>query len=230
MRLRARSAVFAVVLITGVLASAVPALAPPVIQPGVGIVSGNSQCTLNWIYDGSGGPYGGTAAHCVSGEGARVSLLADGTSFGSVAVFNAALDYALIRIDSEDTGFINPALKGHPSIPQGVSTVNTSAVGDLMQFSGYGIATQLIDLTREQRQGLLGYNDGTQHYIYGVVSPGDSGGPVADVTDGNKAFGIVNTLGLALTPLPQAGEGGLSLDALLADAAARGVPVSVRTV
>jgi hypothetical protein len=59
---------------------------------------------------------------------------------------------------------------------------------------------------------------------------GDSGGPVADVTDGNKAFGIVNTVGAALTPVPQAGEGGLSLDALLADGAAQGFPVSVRTV
>ena len=230
MRLRARSLLFAVVAVTAIVTSAGPAVAPPVIQPGVGILSGDSQCTLNWIYDGAGGPYGGTAAHCVSGQGARVDLLADGTSFGSVVLFNETLDYALIRIDAEDVGFVNAALKGHPTIPQGVSTVNTAAVGDTMQFSGYGVATSPLGQTRESRTGTLGYNDGTQHYIYGVVSPGDSGGPVADRTDGNKAFGIVNTVGVAATPVPQAGEGGLSLDALLADAAARGFPVSVRTV
>jgi hypothetical protein len=207
-----------------------PASAPPVIQPGVGIVSGDSQCTLNWIYDGPGGPYGGTAAHCVSGSGARVELLADGTSFGTVAIFNENLDYALIRVDAEDVGFINPALKGHPTIPAGVSTVSTARVGDTMQFSGYGVATSPLGQTRESRTGTLGYNDGTQHYIYGAVSPGDSGGPVADRTDGLKAFGIVNTVGVAATPVPQAGEGGLSLDALLADAAARGTPVTVRLV
>ena len=77
---------------------------------------------------------------------------------------------------------------------------------------------------------MLGYNDGSQHYSYGVVSPGDSGGPVADTTDGNKALGIVDTVGLALTPLPQVGEGGVSLDGLLADAAAHGFAVHVRTV
>ncbi|MEX2394257.1 MAG: trypsin-like serine protease [Actinomycetota bacterium] len=206
------------------------ASAVPAVQPGVQITMGNSLCTLNWIYDGPGGPYAGTAAHCVSGVGQRITLTDGNVAFGTVSLFREDLDYALITIDAEDVSLINPALKGHPSIPQGVSTVDTAAVGDTMQFSGYGTGFGFSNITQEQRQGILGFNDGTQHYIYGAVSPGDSGGPVADVTDGGKAFGIVNTLGLALTPLPQAGEGGLSLDALLADAAAQGVPISVRTV
>lgn len=204
--------------------------AAAVIQPGTGITMGGSQCTLNWIYDGDGGPYGGTAAHCVSGVGQRIALLEDGTEFGSVALYREALDYALIRIDPEDVGSVSAAMKGHPNIPSGVSTVATAAVGDTMQFSGYGVGFSLTAATRESRVGILGYNDGTQHYIYGAVLFGDSGGPVADVSDSNKAFGIVNTVGAALTPLPQAGEGGLSLDALLADAAAQGFPVTVRTV
>jgi hypothetical protein len=136
----------------------------------------------------------------------------------------------LIRIDAEDVGFVNPAMKGHPNIPAGVSTVDTAAVGDVMQFSGHGVGFHATQPTQEERQGVLGYNDGEQHYIYGAVTFGDSGGPVADITDGNTAFGIANTVGAALTPQPQAGEGGLSLDALLADAAAQGFPVSVRTV
>src|SRR5688500_10921471 len=91
------------------------------IQPGVGTTHGGSQCTLNWIYDGPGGPYGGTAAHCVTGVGQRAALLADGTEFGTVALYREALDYALIRIDAEDVGAVNPALKGYPAIPAGVS-------------------------------------------------------------------------------------------------------------
>jgi hypothetical protein len=221
-------------LLALVLAGAVvvdrSASAAPAVQPGVQITMGNSLCTLNWIYDGPGGPYAGTAAHCVEGVGQRITLTDGDVDFGTVSLFREELDYALIKIDSEDIALINPALKGHPNIPQGVSTVDTAAVGDIIQFSGYGTGFGFTNITQEGRQGVLGYNDGTQHYTYGVVSPGDSGGPVADVTDGNKALGIVNTVGVALTPLPQAGEGGLSLDALLADAADQGVPISVRTV
>lgn len=220
-------------VLLAVLATLIPALragAAEVIQPGAGIILGNSQCTLNWIYDGAGGPYAGTAAHCSEGVGQRVSLLEDGTSFGTVVLHREGLDYALIRIDAEDLGAVSAAMRGHPNIPAGVSTVNSTAVGDIIQFSGYGVATMFLPQTRESRIGVLGYNDGTQHYTYGLVTPGDSGGPVADVTDGNKALGIANTVGAALTPAPQIGEGGLSLEALLSDAAANGFPVSVRTV
>ena len=235
MHLRFARVVLVGALTTAAIAAAPAAGAPPVIQPGASITMDGSYCTLNWIYDGAGGPYGGTAAHCVSGVGQRVSLSTTSLGeaileFGTVALYRPNLDYALIRIDAEDVGFVSPAMKGHANIPAGVSTVDTAAVGDLMQFSGHGIGFHATTVTQEQRRGVLGYNDGEQHYIYGPVTFGDSGGPVADISDGNKAFGIANTLGVALTPLPQAGEGGLSLDALLADAAAQGLAVRVRTV
>jgi hypothetical protein len=227
---RLRSLVLVVLIGTAAFVHGVPAQAAAVIQPGSGIQAGNSLCTLNWIYDGAGGPYGGTAAHCVTGVGQRVSLQEDGTSFGAVALYRTGLDYALIRIDAEDVGAVSAVMRGNPGIPSGVSTVSTAAVGDIVQYSGYGVGSSLTNVTRESRKGILGFNDGTQHYSYGLVTPGDSGGPVADVTDGNKALGIVNTVGVALTPVPQAGEGGLSLDALLADASSQGFAVHVRTV
>ena len=235
MHLQVCRLLLAALLVGGAFAATPSSSAAPVIQPGASITMGGSYCTLNWIYNGGGGPYGGTAAHCVSGVGQRVSLsdASLGTAileFGTVALYRPNLDYALIRIDAEDVGFVNPAMKGHPNIPAGTSTVDTAAVGDVMQFSGHGVGFHATEPTQEQRRGILGYNDGEQHYIYGTVTFGDSGGPVADITDGNKAFGIANTLGAALTPAPQAGEGGLSLDALLADAAAQGFPVSVRTI
>lgn len=213
--------------------------APP-IQPGVSIQSGGGYCTLNWIYDGQDGQagkvYGGTAAHCVSAVGERISLASGSLGepiqeFGTVAYVDDNLDYAFIEVDSDAVGQVNPALKGHPAIPTGVSTTETSGTGDIMQFSGNGVGFHLLPLTQEQRQGVLHSNDGTQHYVVGAVSPGDSGGPVADVTDGNKAFGIVNTVGLGVVNgLPYAGEGGVSLEGMLADAAEAGFTVSLRTV
>ncbi|MGH3450567.1 MAG: hypothetical protein ACRDQW_07525, partial [Haloechinothrix sp.] len=122
-------------------------------------------------------------------------------------------------------------LKGHPAIPTGVSTTETAQQGDIIQFSGNGVGFHLLPLTQESRQGVLHSNDGTQHYVVGAVSPGDSGGPVADVTDGNKALGLVNTVGAGVVNgLPYAGEGGVSLEGMFTDAASAGVTVTLRTV
>lgn len=234
-----------------VAAIAVGAIAAPAtasaqeIQPGESITMGGSFCTLNWIYDGAGplagNVYAGTAAHCVSGVGQEVSLATGSLGepierIGQVAFVGDAdapgRDYAFIQIDAEDVGQVNPALKGHPNIPTGVST--GYALGDVMQFSGYGIVFHLAGVTREQRIGVLNATDGVEHDVIGAVTPGDSGGPVADRTDGNTAFGIVNTVGAgvnsdALTVVT-AGEGGANLDFVLQDAANRGFPVSLRTV
>jgi hypothetical protein len=218
-----------------------PAEAADVIQPGSPIVTGGSGCTLNWIYDGTGAlagnVYGGTAAHCVGFVGQPVNLTT-GTfgstvlQMGTVAYISSSLDTALILIAEEHEDIVDPSLKGHPNIPTGVSTTSTAKVGDIIQFSGNGIGFHLTQQTRESRQGVLVYNDGTQHYVEGPVSNGDSGGPVADVTDGNKALGIVNTLSVAAGSNWGAvvGEGGVSLTALLSDAANNGFPVTLRTV
>ena len=82
--------------------------------------------------------------------------------------------------------------------------------------------------------GVLNATDGVEHDVLGAVTPGDSGRPVGNVTDGNTAFGIVNTVGVgantdALTVVT-AGEGGANLDFVLQDAASRGFSVTLRTV
>jgi hypothetical protein len=214
-----------------------------VIQPGVSITMDGSFCTLNWIYDGTGPNAGrvfaGTAGHCVSSVGQDVSLatgtLGDATTtFGDVAYIDGNLDYAFIEIRPEFVGAVNPAMKGHPAFPSGVSTTQTAAEGDVVQFSGQGVGFHLTQPTQEGRIGVLNYNDGTQHYAIGVVTPGDSGGPVGDATDGNKALGIVNTVGVGANPdamtVALVGEGGVSVEGMLADAAAAGFPVQLRTV
>lgn len=223
----------------GVAPGTVNAQEAVTIQPGVSIASGGGYCTLNWIYDGEGAQagsvYGGTAAHCVESVGERISLatgsLGDSIQeLGTVAYVDDNLDYAFIEIDPALHDAVDPALKGHPAIPTGVSTTETANVGDTMQFSGNGVGFHLLPQTQEGRIGILHSNDGTQHYVIGAVSPGDSGGPVADITDGNKAFGIVNTVGVGINGLPYAGEGGISLEGMFADAAEAGFTVALRTV
>ena len=209
------------------------------IQPGISIESGGGYCTLNWIYDGEGAQagsvYGGTAAHCVSAVGEQVSIATGSlgdpiAELGTVAYIDDNLDYAFIEIAPAQHDAVDPAMKGHPAIPTGVSTTETAATGDTMQFSGNGVGFHLLPQTQEGRTGILHSNDGTQHHIIGAVSPGDSGGPVANVTDDNKAFGIVNTVGVGVNGLPYAGEGGVSLEGMLADAADAGFTVTLRTV
>lgn len=227
-----------------VLAAAVAALSVPAaasaqeLQPGASITNGDSFCTANWIFDGPGGAYVGTAAHCF-GAGDEVSLATSSLGSPVAPIGPVAFegnedepgrDYAFIRIDNAGLT-VNPAMAGHPNIPTGVST--GYAEGDLMQFSGHGVGFHLTGPTREQRVGVLNFTDGVEHDIIGGVSPGDSGGPVADLSDGNTAFGIVNTVGAgvnsdALTVVT-AGEGGANLDFVLEDAAAHGFAVSLRT-
>jgi len=231
------AAVLGAASVATVIVPALPAAAAPVIQPGSSLEFGNSFCTANWVYDGGGSTYIGAARHCSdSGVGQEVDLATGslGTAIeriGQVAYVSSALDFLLIKLDAGVLSQVSPAMAGHPGIPTGVSTTATAKVGDIVQYSGHGVGFDLTTPTQQDRVGILGFNDGSQHYSYGAVTPGDSGGPVGDVTDGNKALGIVDTVGVAVVNgVPQVGEGGVSLQGLLADAAAHGFAVTLRTV
>jgi hypothetical protein len=122
-------------------------------------------------------------------------------------------------------------MAGHPTIPTGVSTPGTAHLGDLIQFSGHGIGFHLTTLTQQQRIGVFNFFSQGNQYVIGPVTPGDSGGPVTDLTDGGKAIGVVDTIGIALgVPLINVGEGGAALYAVLQDAAANGFHISLRTL
>jgi hypothetical protein len=219
--------------------SQAPASAAVTIQPGVSIVNETGgQCTTNWVYDGTGSHAGevfiGTAAHCVDAVGEAITMQTGtfGTAsqvIGEVALMGSeeGLDYALIRVDPANEGQVSPAMKGHPQIPTGVSTSETAVAGDIVQFSGNGVGFHATAVTQESRVGVLHFNDGVSWSAIGPISPGDSGGPVADTTDGNKALGVVDVLCVGTQCL---GGGGVTLEAVLADAAARGFPVTLRTV
>jgi hypothetical protein len=201
------------------------------IQPGVEISTDVGGCTLNFIYDGTGAQagkvFGGTAAHCVSAVGQEVRL-GTGEVFGHVALIgdedSTVDDYAFIEILSSVLSRVNPAMKGNPSYPTGVATASETAIGDLVQLSGYGLGFGLTGPTQERRVGAITYDDAQEHEVIAPLIFGDSGGPLVHIASG-KAYGIVSRLCIGLCE-----EEGPTVEGLLAKAAARGFTVSLRTV
>jgi hypothetical protein len=207
--------------------SAAPAVAQT-IQPGAYMQSGDAGCTMNFVYDGNGATYVGTAAHCVEKIGDDVAT-EDGTVFGDVAFIGDAdvteEDYAFVEVRPEFLDQVSPAVKGHPTLPRtGFTTSGETSVGDQIQQSGYGLGTSITSVTREQRRSILTYDDAELHQILGYSIFGDSGGPYVHLPTG-KAFGIVSRLCIGLCE-----EMGPTVEGLLAKAAARGFVVQVRTV
>lgn len=247
-------------MLTSLAASAALALAAPVpatasvvaaeqvaIQPGAAIATEGTLCTLAWIFDGRPGTgqegrvYAATAAHCVPRVGA-VTEVRPAESGGpgreriGVVAFDGdeaveGRDYAFIEIDPDDHAQVDPRMKGHPLVPAGLP--RDPRPGNTIAFSGYGMAFEATGPTREGRTGVLNRAGEREHDVLGAVLPGDSGGPVADLTDGGTAFGIVNTVGAGLNTsamtLATAGEGGANLHWVLGDAASRGFHVRLRT-
>ena len=201
------------------------------IQPGDEISSSVGGCTLNFIYDGTGGQagkvYGGTAAHCVKSIGEDVQL-GTGETFGDVALIgdenSTVADYAFIEIRPEYHSRVSAAMKGHPSYPTGVTTAAETAVGDTVQLSGYGLGFGLTQPTQERRVAVITYDDAEEHEVIAPLIFGDSGGPLVHVKSG-KAYGIVSRLCVGVCE-----EEGPTVEGLLAKAAARGFTVTLRTV
>lgn len=202
------------------------------IQPGDQSVSGGSGCTLNFVYDGVGDDAGrvfmGSAAHCVSALGDSVSSwpYAD---FGTVALIGseatAPTDWALIEVKPELHRVVRAAVKGHPSYPTGLALAGETEIGDMVQLSGYGTGFGASAPTQERRVGVLGIHEAHQHQIVAPVVWGDSGGPIVHVPSGG-ALGLHSRLCLAWACT----EYGPTIEGVIAQAAAKGVTVQLRTV
>lgn len=205
------------------------------IQPGVDV---NGNCTLNFVYDGTGPLAGrvfiGTAAHCFT-LGTVVST-ATHSNFGEVVyVHNAgatATDYEFIEVYPEFHDFVSAEVKGHPGTPTAVAPTGSTARADLIRFSGSGIVFENTQPTQEERIGLLWTHSAHEWLAYGTVTPGDSGGPV--IHDDGRALGIVTQLSTSFAccddPTLVVGAQGPSVEGLIGKAAANGFPVTLRTV
>ena len=211
------------------LACALPAasMAAVTLQPGAYHETDAGSCTMNFVYDGSGGPYIGTAAHCVERVGQSVYDI-EGVDFGKVAFIgdadDGARDYAFIRVDPEDVGRVSPAVKGWPQYPTGFTTPPETLTGDSIQLSGYGLGYGTTKPTQEQRTAVMGFDDTQSYDVTGPIHWGDSGGPLVHKKTG-KALGIVSRLCVGLCS-----EWGPTVQGIVNDAAANGFPVTLRTV
>ena len=196
------------------------------IQPGAYHETDVGGCTLNFVYDGAGGPYMGTAAHCADRVGDDVRD-ESGAVFGDVAAIGdadvTADDWALIRVRPEFVAHVNPSMKGHPQFPTGVTSAAETAVGDQVQLSGYGVGFDVTPTTREQRRATLTYDDAETHQVLTTLIFGDSGGPLVHIPTG-QALGIVSRLCVGLCE-----EEGPTVEGILGKAAAAGFSVTVRT-
>lgn len=201
------------------------------IQPGAMLQTEVGQCTLNFIYDGIGAAnagkvYVGTAAHCGDKVG-QAALDESDQPFGTFAFIanenDAAFDYAFIEVAPEHHSRVDPALKGHPAIPVGVTTPEETKAGDLIQMSGYGIGFGLTQPTQERRQTVLQSDDADIFTLSGPSVNGDSGGPFVHIPTG-KALGLVSMYGFTHA----ATDVGPTIQGVLAKAAKAGFPVSLR--
>ena len=211
------------------LAVALPgaAQAAVTLQPGAYMETDVGSCTMNFAYSGGGKTYLGTAAHCVSGIGQPVRDI-DGVTFGKAAFIGdqntTQWDFAFIEVDPEDVGRVSAAVKGWPAYPKG-STVPTDTLnGDAIQLSGYGLGYGTTTTTQEKRQAIMGFDDAELYDVTGPIHWGDSGGPLVHVRTG-KALGIVSRLCAGACS-----EEGPTVQGILAKAAQRGFPVTLRTV
>lgn len=217
----------ALAVCAGALALPAAASAAVTLQPGAYHETDDGSCTLNFVYDGGGRTYLGTAAHCVSSIGQRVRDY-DGVEFGSVAFIGDAdstrRDYAFIAVDAEDLGRVSPAVKGHPQYPVGHTTPTQTTRGDQIQLSGYGLGFHTTQLTQENRRAVMGYDDQSIYDVTGPIDWGDSGGPLVHIGT-KRALGIVSRLCIGVCS-----EEGPTVQGILSDAAASGFPVTLRTV
>lgn len=196
------------------------------IQPGDFVGTSVGGCTLNFVFDGGGKTYFGTAAHCVERVGETVETLA-GEPFGRVALIGdadvTAQDYAFIEVLPDYVGRVSASVLGHAGTPTRVTRASETVLGDRVDFSGYGVGFDLLPITREERFGYVVSDDASEYTLIGMDTWGDSGGPIVHTATGG-AYAIVSRLCIGVCT-----SEGPTVEGMLAKAAARGLPLTLRT-
>jgi hypothetical protein len=215
----------AAAVVLGLLAASpsVPAATP--LQPGMYISTPVGSCTMGFVLDSPTTVYMATAAHCVSQVGDRVSTI-DGTSIGRAALIGSAdgpsTDWALIAIDSAYASRVKGSVIGHPTMPTGFNT--QSNFGDEVLYSGYGIPWEVAPATRTDRFGYMVSQDKSTYELIGSDTWGDSGGPIMLAKSG-QAMGLVSRFCFGACT-----SEGPTVQGIIAQAAAKGVALKLRTV
>ena len=198
--------------------------ADTLIQPGAEVNSSIGQCTLNYVFQGGGALFIGTAGHCSKSAG-DVMTDENGARIGTVAfrIESGDDDFTLIRIDPARYGEVNPSVRTWGG-PTG-STISTQTnTGDVLLLSGYGVVFSTLAQTRG-RPGILAADTPTAYFAELPAIFGDSGGPVIEASTG-KALGIVSGIGLTIPPSTLLGP---TVEGTLKTLAAHGLSVQLVT-
>ncbi len=173
-----------------------PSGACPGIRPGARM-DAPSGCTYNFVFqDAASKLYIGTAGHCVSAAGDRVSAAGIG-EFGTVRYAIAqdvGTDFALIEIDADKYAQVTPAMchwGGPTAADDGAAPLGTGT----KQY-GHGVVLGQNDATRA-RQGELIVWESAYWRATHPVTGGDSGSPMM-LADG-RAAGVVTHLSFSFS-------------------------------
>lgn len=210
-----------------------------VIQPGDRMtVNGETNCTYSFAYDGVGDDAGrvflSIASHCVGATGESMST-DNFASFGMVVYKGDAsateTDIALVEVAPAYHAAVSGEVRGHPGFPTGVANAGTTSAGDVIVMSGWGTGFGDLQLTREERVGVLLRHTDEVLRLEGPVTPGDSGGPWT-MADG-RAVAIVSKIQASFTccdaPDASVHQEGPTVQNILATAAAAGIDLQLRT-
>jgi hypothetical protein len=199
----------------------VPAATPvgvggcPGVRPGAVVQSDAGQCTFNFLFDGGGQPYMGTAGHCILGESpiggdvgeqswapgtGPVARDGQGNRIGefAYAILQDPKDFALIRLDA---GVQASAQMCHFGGPTGTNSDQGSGTLLLHHFGqGVGVGTVLPGRSAVA----TGTPDPDHVFADGAAVPGDSGSGV--ISSDGRAVGVLVTVGVHLGSI---GTGGI---------------------
>jgi hypothetical protein len=208
---------------TGTRVARSPEAAPPVgntacagIRPGAEYVTTIGACTLAYMFSGSdGATYMATAGHCAIGSEQGTKRWAPGTGplagdpvtgkeFGRFVYATATdleTDFALIRL--------NRGVKANPQMCHfgGPTGLATQVASEAVMLQHYGNGYGMENSRARTAYAYFGLRRPDWVTAYGVMTPGDSGGPVS--LDG-AAVGVVDELRsngngpIAVTRLPAA--------------------------
>jgi hypothetical protein len=205
-------------------ASTFAKIADASIHPGVQMVTGNGQCTANFVFTDGDDVFIGYAAHCAGlGEqtdsnGCAIASVPLGTPVviqgasqpGSLAYSSWIAmqkagekdptvcfnnDFAFVKIDRADHDKVSPTVK-HWGGPNGVSPSQLPAFEGLRAYGNSGLRLGLTPVSPMVGLSVGTSSGGWSHQAFTLIPaiPGDSGMPL--ITERGKAVGLLSSISL----------------------------------
>ena len=180
------------------------------IQPGALLGDQTSGfCTMGFLFRDrdTGRLLMSTAAHCTEQLGERMhaeqaeeTFDMEPAGFGSVALRDEVLDFALIEIDEGREADVSASVRVFTG-PNGVALAGDTALGDEVMYYGYALAFDLTPELRARRGVLTNHNE-REYQSNSAGMFGDSGAAV--LHESGKALGLISRFNVL--------EDGVSID------------------